>query len=61
MVAVYYMGIAVILVSLGIIIFVGMQINKWYNIYKNVKYVKEEKERQAGKTKAGSITARRKW
>jgi len=64
MVAVYYIGIAVILVSIGLIILIGKLIKKWYNLYKDVKYVKEERERQeseTSKTKAGRINARRKW
>ena len=61
---VYYISIAVILLSVGIIVFIGMLIKKWFNIYKNVKYVKEAKERQeaeAAKDKAGNINARGKW
>jgi len=64
MVAVYYIGIAVILISVGLIILIGKMINKWYKLYKDVKYVKEERERQeseTSKTKAGRINARRKW
>jgi len=64
MIAVYYIGIAVILVSIGLIILIGKLINKWYKLYKDVKYVKEERERQeaeASKDKAGRINARGKW
>jgi len=59
---VYYISIAVILLSVGIIIFIAMLIKKWFNIYKNVKYVKEEKEKQEREaSKAGKINARGKW
>jgi len=59
---VYYISIGVILLSVGIIVFIGMLIKKWFNIYKDVKYVKEEKEKQERETgKAGKINARGKW
>jgi len=59
---VYYISIAVILVSAGLIVFIGRQIIKWHRIYKNVKYVKEEKEKQEREAgKAGKINARGKW
>jgi len=59
---VYYISIAVILLSVGIIVFIGMLIKKWFKIYKNVKYVKEEKEKQEREAgKAGRINARGKW
>jgi len=59
---VYYISIGVILLSVGIIVFIGMLIKKWFNIYKDVKYVKEEKEKQEREAgKAGKINARGKW